>query len=124
MNPNFYWTLTSKMPDLVSKRRTQLRVIVNADLQGGVPWFRNSCKSICSVCKSEEEDTYHFLLHCKAMRPEFDLFWSKLFSLIEAKGTFEVINNFLRNLDNYNKILLLTGGLKLPFQSSMNEPIA
>ena len=33
------------------------------------------------------------------MRPEFDLFWSKLFSLIETEATFdaEVIINFLRN---------------------------
>ena len=41
------------------------------------------------------------------MRPEFDLFWSKLFSLIETNATFEadVIINFLRNLDDHNKIL-------------------
>ena len=47
------------------------------------------------------------------MRPEIDLFWSKLFSLIETKTTFEadVIINFLRNLDDHNKVLLLTGGL-------------
>ena len=67
MNPNFYWSLTSEMPDLVPKRRTQLRIMVNAGLQGGVPWLRNSCKSICPICKSEEEDNYHFLLRCKAM---------------------------------------------------------
>ena len=59
------------------------------------------------------------------MRPEFDLFWSKLFSLIETKATIEtdVIINFIRNLDDYNKVLLLIGGLKLHFQSSMSESI-
>ena len=36
MNPSFYWSLTSEMPDLVPKRRTQLRVMVNAGLQCGV----------------------------------------------------------------------------------------
>ena len=116
------------MPDLVPKRRTQLRVMVNAGLQGGVSWLRNSCKSICPICKSEEEDNYHFLLHCKAMRPEFDLFWSKLFSLIETKPTFEadVIINFLRNLDDHSKVqvLLLTGGIRLPFQRSISVSIA
>ena len=75
MNPNFYWSLTSEMPDLVPKHCAQRLVMVNAGLQGGVPWLRNSCKSICPICKSEEEDNYHFLLHCKAMRPECDLFW-------------------------------------------------
>ena len=116
------------MPDLVPKRRTQLRVMVNAGLQGGVPRLRNSCKSICPICKSEEEDNYHSLLRCKAMRPEFDLFWSKLFSLIETKATFEadVIINFLRNLDDKSKVqvLLLTGGTKLPFQRSISVFIA
>ena len=86
MNPNFYWSLTSEMPDLMPKRRTQLRVMVNAGLQGGVAWLGNSCKSICPICKSEKEDNNHFLLCCKAIRPEFDLFWSKLFSLIETKA--------------------------------------
>ena len=54
------------------------------------------------------------------MPPEFDLLWSKLFSLIETKTAFEadVIINFLGSLDDNNKVqvLLLTGRLKLPFQ--------
>ena len=114
------------MPDLAPKRRTQLRVMVNAGLQGGVPWLRNSCKSICPICKSEDEDNYYFLLRCKAMIPEFDLFWSKLFSLYQTKVTSEanVIINFLRNLDDHSKILLLTGGLRLPFQRSISVFIA
>ena len=64
------------------------------------------CKSICLICKSEEEENYHFLLRGKAVKPEFDLFWSKLFSLIETKATFEadVIINFLRNLDDHNEV--------------------
>ena len=126
MNPSFYWSLTSEKPDLVAKRLTQLRVMVNAGLQGGVPWLRDSCKSNCPICKSEEEDNYHFLLRCKAMRPEFDSFWSKLFSLIQTKETFEanVIINFLRNLDDHSKVLLFTGGLRLPFQLSISVSIA
>ena len=128
MNPSFYWSLTSEMPDLVPKRRTQLRIMADAGLQGEVPWLRNSCKSICSICKSEEEDNYHFLLRCKAIRTEFDLFWSKLLLLIQTKATFEadVIINFLRNLDDHSKVqvLLLTGGLRLPFQRSISVSIA
>ena len=60
------------------------------------------------------------------MRPEFDLFWSKLFALIETKATFgvDIIINFLRNLDDHNKVLLLTGGLRLPFQHSISVSIA
>ena len=114
------------MPNLVPKCRTQLRILVNSGLQGGVLWLRTSCKSICPICISEEEDSYHFLLHCTAMRCKFYLFWSKLFSLIETKATFEadVIINFLRNLDDRNKALTITDGLKLHFQHSMSVSIA
>ena len=99
---------------------------MNAGLQGRVPWSRNSCKSICPICKSEKEDNYNFVFRYKAMRPEFDMFWSKLFSLIESKATFQadVIINFLRNLNDHNKVLLFTGGLKLPFQRSTSVSIA
>ena len=45
MNTNFYWSLTSEMPDLVPKRRTLLQVMVNAGLQGGVPWLRIFAKA-------------------------------------------------------------------------------
>ena len=60
------------------------------------------------------------------MRPKFDLFWSKPFSFIETKATFEadVIINVLRNLDDLKKVLLLTGGLRLPFQRSISVSIA
>ena len=113
------------MPDLVPKHHTQFRVMVNAGLQGGVPWLRNSCKSICPICKSEEEDNYYFLLPCKTMRPEFDLFWSKSSSLIQPKATFEanIIINFLTNLDDHSKVLLLRSGLRLPFQRSKKYSI-
>ena len=122
MNPNFYWPLTSEVPDLVLKCHVLLQVIVNAGLQGGVPWPKNSRRSICPICKSEKEDNYNLLLRCKAMRREFDLFCSKLFSLIETKATFEadVIINFLRSLNDHNKVFQLTGGLKLLFQCSMS----
>ena len=62
MNPNFYWFLTSEMPDLVPKRHTQLRVMGNSGMQGGIPWLGNSCKSIYPISQSEEEDNYNFLL--------------------------------------------------------------
>ena len=97
-----------------------------AGLQGGVPWLRNSWRSTCPICKPKKEDNYHFLLRCKALRTEFDLFWSKLFSFIETKEIFDadVIANFNRNVDDHHKVLLLTGGLRLPYQRFMSESIA
>ena len=77
------------------------------------------------MCKSEEEDNYHFPVSCKAMKPEFHLFQPKLFSLVETKAAIEadVIFNFIRKLNDRNKVLLLTGGLKPPFQLSINASI-
>ena len=87
------------MPDLVPKRRTQQ---VNAGLQGGVPWSRNSCKSICPICKFKEEDNYHLISFSVVKLWDLNLtyFGQKLFSLIETKAAFEVnviINIFLEN---------------------------
>ena len=114
------------MPDLVPKRRTQLRVMVNAGLQGGFPWLRNSCKSICPICKSEEEDNYHFLLRCKAMRPEFFTYFGQNCShSFKLKQHLKLMSSliFLQSLMTTAKYLL-TGGLRLPFQRSISVSIA
>ena len=95
MNPSFYWSLTSEMPDLVPKYHTQLQVMVNAGLQGGVPWLRNSYKSIFPVCKSEEEDNYHFLLRCKAMKPEFDLFGQNCSNSFKPKQHLKLMSSLI-----------------------------
>ena len=62
----------------------------------------------------------NFLISCNSIRPECDLFWSKLFSHIETKATLEadVIINFLRNLDDHSRVLLLIGCLKVGFYLS------
>ena len=125
IKPIQYWSLTSKMPDLAVKFRTMLRVMVNAGLNGGIPWLVKSDKAVCPLCKDGVEDNYHFLLYCKIMMPEWDIFWTKLFSMIRTIATTEsiVIVHFIKNLDDFCKVLLLTGGLKLPFQHETNETI-
>ena len=52
------------------------------------------------------------------MKPEWDKFWEKLLSIVEVNYRQEcnVLTHFLRNLDNYSRVLLLPGGLKLPSQ--------
>ena len=68
--PCKFWALTSINPDLVPKFQTQLRLLVNAGLQGGPPWLRGTRKDLCPLCKLETEDNYHFLFKCKIMKPE------------------------------------------------------
>ena len=52
------------------------------------------------------------------MKPEWDSFWGKLLSVAEVncRQEWDVLTHFLRNLDNFPRVLLLSGGLKLPFQ--------
>ena len=44
--PCKFWALTSINPDLVPTFQTQLRLLVNAGLQGGPPWLRQRLMSI------------------------------------------------------------------------------
>ena len=52
------------------------------------------------------------------MKPDWDTFWEKFSSIVEAncRQECDVLTYFSRNLDNYSRALLLSGGLKLPFQ--------
>ena len=52
------------------------------------------------------------------MKPEWDKFWGKLLSVVKVncRQECDILTHFKRNLDNYSRVLLLSGGLKLPFQ--------
>ena len=61
------------------------------------------------------------MLRCNIMKPEWNKFWEKLLSIVEVncRQECDVLTHFLRNLDNYSRVLLLSGGLKLPFQEHL-----
>ena len=117
-SPSNFWSLTWNNPDLVPKIRTQIRLLVNVGLRGGVPWLQGTSDIICPLCKVEPEDNFHFMSRCNIMKPEWDRFWEKLLSIVEVncRQECDILTHFLRNLDNYSRVLLLSGGLKLPFQ--------
>ena len=123
--PCKFWALTSINPDLVPKFQTQLRLLVNAGLQGGPPWLRGTRKDLCPLCKLETEDNCHFLFKRKIMKPEWNKFWSKLFNTIQTRCEHEasIANGFINNLSHSSKVLLLTGSLVLPFQKFTNDAI-
>ena len=83
-SPSNFWSLTWNNPDLVPKIRTQMRLLVNAGLRGSVPWLQGTSDIICPLCKVEPEDNFHFMLRCNIMKPEWDKFWKKLFSVVEV----------------------------------------
>ena len=52
------------------------------------------------------------------MKPEWDKVWENILSIAEGncRPECDVLTHFLRSLDNYSRVLLLSGGLRLPFQ--------
>ena len=73
-SPSNFWSLTWNNPDLVPKIRTQIRLLVNAALRGGVPWLQGTNDITCPLCKVEPEDNFHFMSRCNIMKPEWDKF--------------------------------------------------
>ena len=100
------------------KIRTQIRLLVNAGLRGSIPWLQGTNGITCQLCKLEPEDNFHFMLRCNIMKPEWNKFWEKLLSTVEVncRQECDVLTRFLRNLNNYSRVLLQSAGLKLPFQ--------
>ena len=69
------------------------------------------------MCKEEIESVTHFLVDCSYFRNNFDSLWNKLkLKIAQSKQTDGVyFCNFITNLDRNNKVLLLLGGLALPW---------
>ena len=62
--PAKFWSLSSLLPDLVPKFRTQIRLIGSFGLhnQGSVPWLKDLSEAVCPLCKAEVKDNIHFFL--------------------------------------------------------------
>ena len=106
--PNQFWCLADNYPDLVSHMHTQIRLMGNFGLNGGVPWHIGTNGSLCLICKEGTEDATHFLLDCPFFKENTDSVWLNIKARItELDGT--KICNFISNLDGDSKVLLLLG---------------
>ena len=88
--------------------------------------FPQGTKDItCPLCKVEPEDNFHLMLSCNIVKHEWDMSGEKLLSIAEVhcRQKCDVLANVLRNLDDYSRILLLSGGLKLPFQKHTSDTV-
>ena len=89
----------------------------NFGLNDGIPWFTNTEGATCFVCKQGVETVNHFLFECPGFKENIDSLWDKLKTkaghLNPADG--DQIVDFITNLDQHNKMLLLLRGLQLPF---------
>ena len=92
----------------------------NFGLSGGVPWHVGTNGSLFLICKEGIEDLTHFLLDCPFFKENVDSVWLNIKARITEKNPFDGIQicNFISNLDEDSKVLLLLGGLPLPFDNA------
>ena len=84
-----------------------------------IPWAKTTDSAICFICVEGEETLYHFLFNCTGFREHFDLLLSSLtIKAIRSNPTDgSRMSDFLVNLEQRQKALVLIGCLPLPFDS-------
>ena len=115
MSISQFWSIADEYPDLVA--HTQARLMGNFGLNACVPWLKDTDCAICFICKEDIESTDHFLLDCPQFKENFDSIWCNLDLKIMTSTPKDGIQiaNFIKELNRQNKIMLLVGGLSLPF---------
>ena len=115
--PDHFSSLANHYSDLVSQLHVQVRIMGNFCLNGGIPRLTNTEGATCFVSKQGVETVNHFLLECPGFKENLDSRWDKLKTkarhLNPIDGDQAV--DFITNLDQHNKMLLLLGELQLPF---------
>ena len=119
LSPPDFWSLADEYPDLVTRLHTQARLMGGFGLNGSVPWLKDREGALCFICKEDVENTYHFFLDCPQFKENFDSVWRNLqLKITRSNPTDGVqIANFIKNLNRQNKVMLLVGGLSLPFDN-------
>ena len=64
VSPSKFWSLADLYPDLVSRFHTQVRLMGNLCLNGGIPWLFKTEGSLCFICKENTETVYQHFSEC------------------------------------------------------------
>ena len=108
-----FWSIADECPSI----HTQARLMVNFGLGASVPWLKDTADALCFIYKKDIENTDHFLLDCPQFTENFDSIWRnldlKIMRLNPTDGT--QIADFMEGLNRQHRIMLLVGGLSLPF---------
>ena len=117
VHPYYFWSLANQYPDLVKHFHTQVRPMCNFGFNGGVPWLRDTDGANCFIWKHTVDDNRHFILNCPSFKDHFALLWHKLKIKVHKSNPVDgsLISNFVDNLHQHSKMLLLLGGRPLPF---------
>ena len=120
-----FWSLADHFPDLVSRLHVQVRLVGQFGLSGSIPWLCDSDGASCFACKQDVESVPHFLLECSYFKQNFLPLLRNLKLKITVSNQADGVNvcQFIDNLDRHHKVLLLLGGLCLPFDNVTNTLI-
>ena len=107
-------------PELVNRLHVQVRIKGNFGRKGGIPWHAVTEGATCVVCKQAVETVKHFLLDCPGFKGNFDTLWEKFETKVRELNPIDGDQNvnFITNLDQHHKMLLLLGSLQLPFDNT------
>ena len=88
-------------------------------LNGSAEWLKDTKGALCFICKEEIEYIYHFFLDCPQLKENFDSVWRNLQLKVARPNPTDGIQtaNFIKNLNRQNKVMLLVGGLSVPFDN-------
>ena len=120
VTPYQFWRLVDNYPDLVRRMHIQIRLTGNFGLNCGIPWDVGTNGSLCLICKQGTEDVTHFLLDCPFFKQNVDSAWLNIKARTTETNLLDgtQIFYFMSNLDRDSKVLLLLGGLPLPFDNA------
>ena len=120
VTPHQLWCLADNYPDLVSRMHIQIRLMGKFGLHCGVPWHVGTTGFLCLICKQDTEDVTHILLDCPFFKENVSSVWLNIKARITETHSLDgtQICNFIGNLDQDSKVLLLLGGLPLPLDNA------
>ena len=74
VSPFKFWSLADLYPSSFS----QVRLMGNLCLNGGIPWLFKTEGSLCFICEENPETVYHHFIECPPFRNNYNSLWSNL----------------------------------------------
>ena len=101
-----FWSLADLYPDLVSCYHTQVRLMGNLCLNGGISWLFKTEGSLCFICKENTETVYHHFIECLPFRDNYNSLWfnlkTKIINFNQIDGI--MMSDVITNLDPHEKV--------------------
>ena len=123
VTPFYFWSLADHFPDVVNcmfKFDSWANSVLVMAYHGSAIRIEQF-----AVCKQDLGSVTHFLLDCSYFKQNFLSLWRNLKIKITVSNQADRVNicQFIDNLDRHHKVLLLLGGLCLPFDNVTNTLI-